>query len=484
MRDQECKVNMTKCNVFVTFRNRNRRARGSARMHRLTNRIGSGAVRRLPRALLARALPACVAVAGAAAPAGAQEESVDRVVAIVGDSVVLLSQLVQAENQQRARGAPVPAEGTPEGEEYRRNLLDALIANQIVLQAAAQDTLLEVDNDRVEGQLQERLDTVEASFGGRAAMESQLEAEGLSMQAYRDLLRDEITQGMLVQLYVARYSGESAVEVTEAEIREFFEAQRAALGERPATVTFKQILLSVQASDSTLAAARARAEELLVRVRAGEDFATLATEHSQDPGSAEAGGDLGWFRRGLMVDEFDEAAFSLLEGGISDIVETDFGYHIILVERVRYAERRARHILIRPEIGLGDVGATRAIAANVAERALTEEFESLIDEYHDSSLPDSATVPQRQIAQYLAPAYVAALTDREPGEIVGPIQFTFQGEELFAIIRIERLREAGEFSYDDLEPQIRATLIAQKREEALLDGLRARTYVEVKEPGR
>lgn len=438
-----------------------------------------------PGALLARALLVGVAAGAVAVPAGAQEEPVDRVVAIVGDSVVLLSQLVQVEGQRRALGQPVPDEGTPEAEQYRRALLDALIANQIVLQAAAQDTLLEVDNDRVETMLQQRLDTVEARFGGRAAMENQLEAEGLSVQAYREMLRDEISQGMLVELYVARYSGESAVEVTEAEIREFFEAQRAALQQRPATVTFKQILLTVQPSDSTLAAARSRAEELLERVRAGEDFAALATEFSQDPGSAEAGGDLGWFRRGLMVDEFDDAAFSLLEGGISDVVETDFGYHIILVERVRYAERKARHILIRPDIGLGDIGATRSFAGELAERAKAEEdFESLIDEYHESSLPDSATVPQRQIAQYLAPAYIGALTGREPGEIVGPIQFTFQGEELFAIIRIEQLREAGEFSYEDLEPQIRASLMASKREEALLDGLRARTYIEVKEPGR
>lgn len=435
-------------------------------------------------ALLARALLVCAAAGTVATPARAQEESVDRVVAIVGDSVVLLSQLAQAEGRRRALGQSVPEEGTPEAEEYRRALLDALIANQIVLQAAAQDTLLEVDDDRVEGMLRQRLDTVEAGFGGRAAMERQLEAEGLTVQAYRDLLRDEISQSMLVELYVARYSGQSAVEVTEAEIREFFEAQRAALQQRPATVTFKQILLTVQPSDSTRAAARSRAEGLLERVHAGEDFAALATEHSQDPGSAEAGGDLGWFRRGLMVDEFDDAAFSLLEGGISDVVETDFGYHIILVERVRYAERRARHILIRPDIGLGDIGATRSFAAELAERAQTEDFESLIDDYHEPSLPDSATVPQRQIAQYLAPAYIAALTGREPGEIVGPIQFTFQGEELFAIIRIERLRDAGEFSYEDLEPQIRASLMAQKREEALLNGLRARTYVEIKEPGR
>lgn len=434
--------------------------------------------------LVAQALLFCVSSGLPAAHAHAQEENVDRVVAIVGDSVVLLSQLVQAENQQRAQGQAVPEAGTPESEEFRRNLLDALIASQIVLQAAAQDTLLEVDDDRVEDQLQQRLEAIEEGFGGRAAMERALEQEGMSMQSYREMLRGDIGQGMLVELYVARYGGEGAVEVTEEEIQTFFDAQRAALQERPATVTFKQILLTVAPSDSTRAETRQRAEELLERARAGEDFAALATEHSQDPGSAEAGGDLGWFRRGRMVDEFDEAAFSLLEGGISEVVETEYGYHIILVERVRFAERRARHILIRPEIGVRDIGVARAFASEVAERAKTEDFDSLIDAHHEPSLPDSATVPQRQIAQFLAPAYVAALTGREPGEIVGPVQFTFQDRELFAIIRIVQLRDAGEFSYEDLEPQIRANLMASKREEALLNGLRAKTYVEIKEPRR
>lgn len=434
--------------------------------------------------MLAQALLLCATAGLPAVHAHAQEEHVDHVVAVVGDSVVLLSQVVQAENQRRVQGQAVPEEGTPELEEFRRGLLDVLIANQIVLQAAAQDTLLEVDDDRAEDVLQQRLDATEESFGGRAAMERELEAEGLSMQTYREMVREEIRQGMLIELYVARYRSEGAVEVTEEEIRAFFEAQRAALQERPATVTFKQILLTVKPSDSTRAEARAKAEELLERVRAGEDFAELATEHSQDPASAEAGGDLGWFRRGLMVDEFDEAAFSLLEGGISDVVETEFGYHIILVERVRFAERRARHILIRPDIGLRDIGATRAFAAEVAEEAKTGDFDALIDEYHEPSLPDSATVPQRQIAQFLAPAYVAALTGHEAGEIVGPVQFPYQGQELFAVIRIVELREAGEFSFEDLEPQIRASLMAQKREQVLLDGLRAKTYIEIKEPRR
>ncbi len=407
-----------------------------------------------------------------------REGLVDEVVAIVGDSVIVLSQVIQQENQWRAQGRPVPEEGTREREEFRQERLEDIVQQLLVLQAAAQDTLLEVEDERVEDQLQERMAQIENNFGSRTAMEQALEIEGLTIQSYREMMREQIAQEQLVNLYMARHGDQGAVEVTEDEMRAFYEEGRATLEERPATVTFKQVMLSVAPSDSSRQAARDTLEGLLERARAGEDFAALATEYSQDPGSATAGGDLGWFRRGDMVDEFEEAAFTMLEGGISEVVETIHGFHIILLERMRVAERKARHILIRPETGPQDNSRTRRVAEEVVARAATEDFQVLIDEYHDSSLPDSATVPLRQIAQILPAAYLAALSGREEGEVVGPLQFGYLGQERFAVLKIVEQREAGEFTYADLEPQIRATLMRQKRVEALMANLRARTYVE------
>ncbi len=424
------------------------------------------------------ALLLLVAVPGnAAAQVGRDGRLVDRVVAIVGDSVILLSQVVQQQNQWRAEGRPVPGEESDEWEDFRQSLLDQLITQQIILQAATLDTLLQVDDARVEDALQQQLAEVEGNFGSRAEMERVLELEGLSVQSYREMLRDQIAQQQLASLYVARNSDQTAVEVSEEELRDFFEAGRNTIQQRPATVTFKQVLLTVAPSDSSRAEALALTEGLVERARAGGDFAELATEYSQDPGSAQAGGDLGWFRRGNFADEFDEAAFQLLEGGISDVVETIFGYHIILVERVRYAERKARHILIRPEVGPADVLRTRQRAEEIATQAKSEDFQALIDEFHNASLPDSATVPVRQVAQILAPAYVAALTGREAEETVGPFQFNERGQEYFAILKIVETREAGEYTYSDLETQIRSTLMQQKRLDALLARLRAKTYI-------
>jgi len=93
------------------------------------------------------------------------------------------------------------------------------------------------------------------------------------------------------------------------------------------------------------------AQGLLERIKAGEDFSELARQYSQDPGSAAAGGDLGWFGRGVMVQEFEDAAFALKPGEMSELVETQFGYHIILVDEVEedggeVTQVKARHILI------------------------------------------------------------------------------------------------------------------------------------------
>ncbi|MDJ0738454.1 MAG: SurA N-terminal domain-containing protein [Gammaproteobacteria bacterium] len=126
------------------------------------------------------------------------------------------------------------------------------------------------------------------------------------------------------------------IEVDEAALRQYFEDHRSEFVAREER-QMRHILVAVSAGadEATNDAARDEAQSLLTRLRDGEDFAELARAHSDDPGSANNGGDLGWVERGLMVPEFEEAGFALALEAISDVVRTDFGYHIIQVTGVR-----------------------------------------------------------------------------------------------------------------------------------------------------
>src|SRR5690606_33301 len=132
--------------------------------------------------------------------------------------------------------------------------------------------------------------------------------------------------------------------------------------------------------------------------------------YSQDPGSAQLGGDLGWFRRGRMVQEFEDAAFSLGTNQVSDVVETEFGYHIIKLERTRPGERQGRHILIIPEKTDEDIERTRALAGQLVEAARQgAPMDSLYRAHSDLAAPDSLTLAFDQLAE-LPEAYGALRT--------------------------------------------------------------------------
>ena len=234
----------------------------------------------------------------AATPASGQptqdSDVVDRVVAIVGDSVVLMTQVLEEIEQLRfAEGFTMPTDPAAY-ERLFEEVLDGWVSRVMLLQAAARDTLIQVDEARVDEIVSDEIDTRAQAMGGQQGLQEALVREGLSLAEFRDIVRHQIRRDQIQQMYIQRQLQVAApVEVTEDEMLALFQSERGQLQQRPKTITFEQVVLRPQPSDSAKEAARLLADSVLTRLRGGEDFAEMAREYSDDPGSAQLGGGLG-----------------------------------------------------------------------------------------------------------------------------------------------------------------------------------------------
>lgn len=436
--------------------------------------------------MMNRSLLACALAFGLAhaQPASAQFDEpdvVERLVAIVGDSVVVQTQVVEEIQRMQLGGAPVPDPSDPAYRTLFRDVLNQYIDRLLILQAAAKDSLLVVDDATIETNVNERIQGLAAEFGGQAMLQQALAAEALTLSEYREMLRNEARTERIQQMFFqSQIQNAPPVEVSEDELLDRYESARGSLDQRPRLLTFRQVVLVPEPSQESLDSARAEAESLLERVNAGEDFAELARIYSDDPGTASLGGDLGWFRRGRMVREFEQAAFQMFDGQISDVVQTDFGFHIIKVERSRAGERQARHILIRPERSDADLQRTRDLAVELQARAEAgEAMSDLFEEYGDPASPDSLTFAFDQISE-LPPPYVILRTT-PAGSFRGPIEYQLpSGETRVAFVEVVEVREAGAYTFEDLRAQIASQLQQEKQIERMLEELRARTYIDIR----
>lgn len=220
--------------------------------------------------------------------------------------------------EQRNQG-PVPAD---QRDRVLRGVLDQLVGIKLLTQEAAARKIAVPEAD-IEAQLTQ--------------MRQQFPSEEVFSQALKqqnktvDMLKAEARSSLAIQkMLEATLAGKIAV--TPQQAQDFYDKNPDQF-KRPEQVRASHILITVQqgADVAAKAAAKRKAEGVLKQVKAGSDFASLAKANSQDPGSAINGGDLGFFQRGQMVPPFDQAAFTMKPGSTSELVETQFGYHIIRV---------------------------------------------------------------------------------------------------------------------------------------------------------
>ncbi len=406
---------------------------------------------------------------------------IDRVVAIVGAQPLLWTDVLTAVNQRRSQGMQLPTDSAGQAT-LARSVLSELVDEEILVQKA-KEMKLEVTDADVIGAADRQIKSVRAQFKSDEEYRTELRNAGLgTAEEYRKALIEQYRRQQLQQKAFAELRKRAKpVNVTEEEITAAFERSRAALQKRPATVTFRQIIVPPKASPAAKAKAKARADSLLVEIKKGGDFEQIAKRESMDPGTKQLGGDLGWNRRGSgLVPEFEMVMFALRPGDVSPVIETAFGYHIIRVDRVQSAEVKARHILISPVIDSADVAAARVEADTVAAQwRRGVAYDSLVVKHHDAT--EEKGVLQPFPRDSLPASYQAALTGAKTGDITSPFQLANpRGAPKFAVIQVVTATEAGEYNQAEIRDQIRAQLADERSIRALLDDLRKQTYVSLR----
>ncbi len=272
---------------------------------------------------LARALAAIVlslASAGAAYAGGAGEKQTAAAASVNGVLIpraYLAREISRFEQQALSQGQALDEEGRAR---LRRRALDTVIDMELLYQES-QNRGFAVAEERI----QEQIDRIRGRFPGEAEYTAALQQSGISEEELRIEMRTQMAIQDMIDKDIA-----PAVSVTEQDARKYY-AGNPGYFLTPEQVRARHILIKVdpEAGAEAKAQARKQIEELRKRVLAGEDFAALAREYSQDPGSSANGGDLGFFGREQMVPAFSQAAFALEVGELSQVVITDFGYHLI-----------------------------------------------------------------------------------------------------------------------------------------------------------
>lgn len=264
------------------------------------------------------------------------QQVVDKIAAVVDNEIILKSELdfrLTMEAAQRNLD--------PKNEALQKQILNQLIEEKLLYAQAELDSVT-VKDEQVTEVLENQINYFIQQYGSKEKLE---QIYGMPVEKIKRTMRDDTRKSLMAQSVQQKKFGE--LQVSRKEVEEFYDSFKDSLGIVPDKYTLAHIFQNPKTGEQIKKKAKDLAQSLLDTLKKGADFAELAKKFSSDQGSASQGGDLGFVKRGVLVPEFEAAAYSLSQNQISGIVETQFGYHIIQLLERRGDAVHARHILIK-----------------------------------------------------------------------------------------------------------------------------------------
>lgn len=408
---------------------------------------------------------------------------IDRVIAQVGGEIILLSDIEERAAQIAEQQGSIP-------ENFRCQVLESVMIGKLMVNQAKLDSI-PISDAMVEAELSQRFDYILNLFGNDP--EQFRSYYGKSVDEMREFMRSEIQDD--VTMREMRKTITADIRITPKEVNAFFaQIPVDSLPYFNSEVEISELVYIPAPGEEKKQEAIDKLKGLKERILAGENFADLAKIYSDDFGSARNGGDLGWMKRGSLVPEYEAVAYNLQPDEISDIVESEFGMHLIQLKERRGNNIHTRHILIKPKITdldlknaeskLDSIKMEIAIDSVKFSDAVKKYSSKKVQSYYNGgrvSNPSTGTT-FFEVAD-LDPETFFAIDTLDVGEIAGPVKITDQsGEVSYKLIQLNSRSQPHRANLQQDYTKIQEAAINKKKADVFDDWAQEvirNTFIEV-----
>lgn len=410
-----------------------------------------------------------------------QGKVLDEVVAVVGDRIILESDVEKQAIQYKEQGYY-------SGGNIKCEIIEEQLYQKMLLNQAEIDSI-EVNSSQIESEMQRRIQYFISQLGSEEKLE---EFYGKSIveikEEFRPIIKDQIkSQRMQSELT-------KDIDITPTDVRKFYnDIPEDSLPLINTTYQLQQIVRYPKIDEVDVLKVKERLQKFKKRIEGGERFATLAALYSEDKNTAARGGKLGYVGRGDLVPEFAAVAFKLQKGQISRIVKTEYGYHIIQMIDRKGEKINCRHILLKPEVKPEEKAKTRRFLDSVRNQIINDTLEwkeaarmysddedtrtngGLMVNYEDGS----SRFEKSQIKSSIA----YAIKNLEEGDISKPFEAKDDKQKtVYKIVRIKSMKEAHTANLIDDYQDIQEMALRKKKEKFVEDWIKRKkesTYIRI-----
>lgn len=422
-----------------------------------------------------------------AKPQTSNDSIVDGVVAIVGANVILRSDIENQYLQFRAQGN---IQGS--AEKVRCQIMEGLLFQKLLFHQAQVDSV-KITESQVDGEMDHRMRMFIGQVGSVDKLEEYYQK---SISEIKNEMRDIIKEQMMVQSSQEKITKD--VNITPSEVKAFLKKlPKDSIPEISSEIEVGMIMKIPVIGDAEKQGCIDRLKSFMERSKKGDDFSTLAVLYSEDPGSAKKGGELGMFKRGDMRIEFEAAAFKLKPGEISDIVETEDGFHIIQMIERKGEYINVRHILLQPKVSMTSM--TRAkntldSVGNLIEQKKTTFADAVVRFSDDPTrnngglIINPMTGTSKFEASQLDPKIFFVIDKLKVGDISAPVLYkTDRGKEQYRLYYLKTRTVPHKANLEDDYAKIHQMALDEKKMDVMNNWIKERivkTYISIDEQYR